>query len=127
MPYIMEEKLFEAISQKSFKLARMLVEGEGVNVNCTNKDGETPLLMVCEEKTDGDARRQQHSLIKALLDKNANLFIRDKYGRTSLTCAYMNRDKYILELMLFHTEKHSFSFDSSSLEYKSQRKSCVFF
>ncbi|VDI22752.1 Hypothetical predicted protein [Mytilus galloprovincialis] len=94
----MEYQLFEAISEKRYRLARILVEG-GVDVNCQNEEGETPLLMVCDGKPGGNTKRMQMDLIRILLNRRANYRKRDRYGRTSLTCAHINKDHHVIQLL----------------------------
>lgn len=94
----METLLFAAVCGKRYKLARILVEG-GIDANCTNEDGETPLLMVCNEKTNGNQRRMKIELIRTLMDNNANYLNRDNYGRSSLTCAHINRDLQVIKIL----------------------------
>jgi hypothetical protein len=48
-----ELKLFNAIRQQKFKLARILADG-GVNVNCSLRTGITPLMMACDQWVDNE-------------------------------------------------------------------------
>ncbi|VDI22754.1 Hypothetical predicted protein [Mytilus galloprovincialis] len=122
----MEENLFEAISKKQYKLARILVEG-GVDVNCTNEEGETPLMMVCDRKATGNTKRMRMKLITTLLNKPINFFKRDKFGRTSLTCAHINRDQSVIDILMKTQNDCWVHEDAPPLTKLRHRNSCTLF
>lgn len=96
-----EGKLFQAIANRNYKLARILVEG-GVNVNCSLRTGITPLMIACDQRSMGHNRRIQRHLIRSLLSNNANVNVMDNLGQTPLVYAYLSGDVQIIRLLEVH-------------------------
>jgi ankyrin repeat protein len=44
-------KLFDAVYENNFKLAKILIDGGKVDVNIKDDYGDTPLIVVCQQTT----------------------------------------------------------------------------
>ena len=97
----MQGKLFRAISEQKFKLARILVEG-GIDVNCSLRTGITPLMIACDQLVNRQWKRMQRHLIRALLLSNADVEAQDNFGRTALMYAYLTGDIQLIRLFEVH-------------------------
>ena len=94
----LEGKLFRAIAEEKFKLARILVEG-GINVNCSLRTGVTPLILTCDQAIDGEHKRMQLHLVRCLLRRGADVNAKDNFGRTALTYAFLNGDLQLVRIL----------------------------
>lgn len=97
----MEGRLFNAISQKKFRLARILVDG-GINVNCSLRTGITPLMVACDQQVDEEWERMQRHLIRILLVNNADVNAKDNLGRTCRMYATLTGDVQVIRLLEVH-------------------------
>jgi ankyrin repeat protein len=86
----LELELFKLIlSNKVNKLMKIkeLVEEEGVNVNCSDKEGRTPLLMILNRTVGGmraSLTANDIDVIKYLIEVGADIKARDNYGNNCL-------------------------------------------
>lgn len=73
--------LHEAISGRKWDIAEFLIK-EGIDINLTDKEGDTALHYLCDDNSDDD--EQVLKLIHMLLDRGASVNVQDKYGHTPL-------------------------------------------
>ncbi|HEU4963760.1 MAG TPA: ankyrin repeat domain-containing protein [Bacilli bacterium] len=86
--------LHYAISGRNFDIALYLIE-QGIDVNGTDPNGQTPLHYICVDQNIDVASR--------LLSKNADINIRDKYGNNAMWTAVFNckgRNYEMVELFM---------------------------
>jgi len=89
-----ERLLLTARTGQSFSLRKLLATGlfkKRVDVNATDKDGKTPLILA--------ATNDHFSIVKSLIEAGADLNMKDKEGRTALDCAKGKGLENILELL----------------------------
>ena len=77
--------LLEATRQGRLFMVNYLLDTKGINVNQTDKDGQTPLINAC--LLDDNMAATRRKLIRLFLTKNADVNIVDKSGRNVLMWA----------------------------------------
>ncbi|CAC5408297.1 unnamed protein product [Mytilus coruscus] len=119
----LEGKLFRAILDHKFKLARILVEGD-VNVNCRLRTGVTPLILICDQKVEDDLRRMQLHLVRCLINRSADVNAKDNFGRTALTYAFLSGDLQLVRLLELNGSS-SWIWDVNISFYRQARESVL--
>ena len=77
--------LLEATRQGRLFMVNYLLETKGININQTDKDGQTPLINAC--RLDDNMAATRRKLIRLFLTKNADVNMVDKSGRNVLMWA----------------------------------------
>lgn len=81
------------------EIIKLLLE-KGINVNCKDKDGNTPIIIACDK---GWALEMCYAdTVKILLDKNANINEKNNEGYNALYYAIFNFNAKTLKLLLDH-------------------------
>lgn len=79
--------LHEALSGKKWDIAEFLIN-EGIDINLTDKSGDTALHYLCDEEPDNEVLE----LIQIMLDRGASINIQDNDGHTPLINATAKSD-----------------------------------
>ena len=88
---VMEVRFFTAIANNNIETAQELIDA-GVDVNCKNYKGETPLIL---------ATKINHmSIIEELMKASVDLNIKDEDGDTALMCAAKNNHIDVLKRLI---------------------------
>lgn len=98
--------LIEAALISSFRGVRSLVEA-GADLDAQDRDGQTPLHLVIQNRHPNDSygmvspveRAEYLALIGLLLDRGADITIRDKTGKTALQIAENLPDEEVVSLL----------------------------
>jgi len=84
--------LLYSIRNEFHNISVLLIEN-GADVNCMESENKSTALMIaCQTK--------QHEVINALLEKNAELNIQNKYGYCPLLIAIENNDEKLVDILL---------------------------
>ncbi|RHY51672.1 hypothetical protein DYB34_005795 [Aphanomyces astaci] len=83
----------DAVAQSDLNVVEYLLE-QGVNIEVTNNEGYTPLIVATQFK--------RHDVMALLLEKNAKLEAADKNGCTALMESILKRDHIGTDLLVLH-------------------------
>lgn len=85
--------LHHAIAGRNFDIAVFLLQNN-IDVNMTNKDGQTPLHLICAH--------QNLEVATMIIESGGDVNIRDKFGNNALWSAVLNcKGKYYDMVELF--------------------------
>ena len=91
--------LHNAICNNRLRQIRLLIK-VGINVNLPDKEGRTPLMLVCFL----DDERKRNSLTKLLLARGGKIDLKDSCGRSVLTYACISGNDFLVNKILEHTD-----------------------
>lgn len=86
-----KEKFFDAVMKKDKTQLNSLLE-KGVNIDIQNRDGETALMIACQ---DGD-----FEFVKFLIDKGSNLNLKSNSENFALLIAARNKQVGIVKILI---------------------------
>ncbi|KAK6183649.1 hypothetical protein SNE40_011084 [Patella caerulea] len=102
--------LFHAIQRGKVRLTRFIIEAaEGKLQNSRDSDGKTPLIFTCMLKEE----RTRAELVRLLLDKHADVNLKDADGRTALSYACEKRCNDIVNMLI-----HIYNIDPDAVDKK---------
>lgn len=90
--------LFEAINKNNFNRARKII-AEGLEVNCINYNGATPLIEVCRKQSKPKTEKDKEHFVQFLLEHGSDPNRNDIYGWTALLYAKETGQKAIAKLL----------------------------
>ena len=92
MNFTFELALLEAVTAGNNKAVEFLLQLETVNIDHTNEEGKTALMLACE--------RGHEDIVHSLLSAGANVNIQDNKGRTALMRAIEHNHISIIHMLL---------------------------
>ena len=92
MNFTFELALLEAVTAGNNEAVEFLLQLETVNIDHTNEEGKTALMLACE--------RGHEDIIHSLLSTGANVNIQDNYGWTALMRASEHNHISIIHMLL---------------------------
>ena len=92
MNFTFELALLEAVAAGHNEAVEFLLQLETVNVDCTNEEGKTALMLACE--------RGQEDIVHSLLSAGANVNLQDNNGWTALMRASKHNHISIINMLL---------------------------
>ena len=91
MNFTFELALLEAVTAGNNEAVEFLLQLETVNIDHTNEEGKTALMLACE--------RGHEDIVHSLLSAGANVNIQDNKGRTALTIASEHNHISIIHML----------------------------
>ena len=82
-------KLFDAICENNFELAKTVIDGGKVDVNIKNDCGDTPLIATCRQTT-LQTEDEAVNFINYLLQSGSNFKKSNNFGKTAMKYAKSN-------------------------------------
>uniref|UniRef100_A0A1X7SNA7 Uncharacterized protein n=1 Tax=Amphimedon queenslandica TaxID=400682 RepID=A0A1X7SNA7_AMPQE len=99
MNFTFEQTLLKAVTAGNNEAVEFLLQLETVNINHTNEEGKTALMLACE--------RGHEDIVHSLLSAGANVNIQDNYGWTALMIASKHNFISIIHMLLeAHANPH---------------------
>ena len=91
-------KLFDAIYENNFELAKTLIDGGKVDVNTKNDCGDTPLIVTCQQTT-LETEEEAVKFINYLWQSGSKFKKSNDFGKTAMNYAESNGLKKIIETL----------------------------
>jgi ankyrin repeat protein len=91
-------KLFDAIYENNFELAKTLIDGSKVDVNTKNDYGDTPLIVTCQQTTI-ETEEEAVKFINYLWQSGSKFKKSNDFGKTAMNYAESNGLKKIIETL----------------------------
>ena len=91
-------KLFDAIYENNFELAKTLIDGGKVDVNTKNDYGDTPLIVTCQQTT-LETEEEAVKFINYLWQGGSKFKKSNDFGKTAMNYAESNGLKKIIETL----------------------------
>jgi len=93
-------KLFDAVYENNFKLAKILIDGGKVDVNIQDEYGDTPLIVVCQWTT-LQSEDEAIKFIKYLWQSGSTFHTSNDLGKTAMIYAMRNDLMKIIQTLLY--------------------------
>lgn len=90
--------LFEAINKNRFDRAKQII-ARGLEVNCINYNGATPLIEVCRTRTKPKTEKDKELFVQFLLENGSDPKRNDIFGWTAVLYAKQNGNEAIASLL----------------------------
>ena len=91
-------KLFDAIYENNFELAKTLIDGGKVDVNTKNGYGDTPLIVTCQQTTI-ETEEEAVKFINYLWQNGSKFKKSNDFGKTAMNYAESNGLQKIIETL----------------------------
>ena len=93
-------KLFDAIYENNFELAKMLIDCGKVHVNIKNNCGDTPLIATCQQTT-FQTEEEAVKFIHYLWQSDSKFKKSNAFGKTAMNYAASNGLKKIVRTLQY--------------------------